>query len=112
MPKDSQDVSKYTRRPLYPTSYSKQPTKKPFSVLHIHHLIEIPHTNRPMHRLDIDLITLPCLIPQQVEISDKVPASVTHLTELGRVLYERVADRNAAMACREGQQTLKGTREC
>ena len=51
-----------------------------------------------MRRLELHLIALPCvLFPQQAEIADKVPPRRAELTELRRVLDDRVADGYAAV---------------
>ena len=64
-----------------------------------------------MHRLDLDLIAQPRLVAEQLEIADKVPPGVADLAELGRVLHERVAERDAAVPRRETEEALKRTRE-
>jgi hypothetical protein len=64
-----------------------------------------------MRRLELDLIALPRLLcPQQGEIADKVPPRGVQLTELRRILNDRVADGDAAVARGEGQEPLKGPR--
>lgn len=61
-----------------------------------------------MHRLNLDLIALPHVVPQQVKIAHKVPPRMIELTELRRILNERVAQRDTPVTCRERDQSLKG----
>ena len=51
-----------------------------------------------MWGLELDLVALPRILAQRLEIPDKVPARVVDLTELRRVLNECVAERNAPVA--------------
>ena len=76
-----------TRRAL---QLCKQPTHPPL-------LINIPDPNGPVRRLNLDLIALRLVAPDQVEITDKALPRGTALTALGRVLHDRVADGDATV---------------
>ena len=90
-----------TRRAL---QLCKQPTQPPL-------LINVLDPNGPVRRLDLDLVALPLVAPDQVEITDKASPRGAALTELGRVLDDRVADGDAAVVRGDGQEPLKGTRD-
>ena len=68
----------------------KQPTQPPY-------LVNILDPNGPVQRLNLDLIALPFVSPDQVEITDKASPRGAALTESGRVLDDRVADGDAAV---------------
>jgi len=50
-----------------------------------------------MHRLDLDLIPLPLLIPQQSKVTDKVPPRIAKLAQLRCMLQKRLAQLDAPM---------------
>ena len=50
-----------------------------------------------MRRLNLDSIALPFVSPDQVEITDKASPCGAALTELGRILDDRVVDGDAAV---------------
>ena len=50
-----------------------------------------------MRRLNLDSIALPFVSPDQVEITDKASPRGAALTELGRILDDRVVDGDAAV---------------
>ena len=75
----------------------KRPIQHPFNALRLRFRIGIPDSNRPMLRLDLALIALPLVFPQQAEIANKVPPCGADLTELGRVLDRRIAEGDAAV---------------
>ena len=54
-----------------------------------------------MRSLTLDLIALPRILAQCLEIADKVLACVVDLTELRRVLNEGVAERDAPVVSGE-----------
>ena len=54
-----------------------------------------------MRSLTLDLIALPRILAQRLEIADKVPACVVDLTELRRVLNECVAECDAPVTSGE-----------
>ena len=67
----------------------KQPTQPPY-------LINILDPNG-VQRLNLDLIALPLVSPDQVEITDKASPRGAALTELGGILDDRVADGDGAV---------------
>ena len=92
----------YTRTRALPSLYHKQPTEQPLLALPLV-LVDIPQPNRPMRRLDLDLITLPMII-QQPKVADKVPPRVAELAELRRTLQKRVAQLDTPMPRAEDEQ--------
>ena len=81
---------------------SKEPTQQPLYSLRQHPRIDILDPNRPMRRLDLDLVALPLVFPKQAEIADKVPPGGAELTELGRVLDERFVEGDVTVVRSEG----------
>ena len=79
---------------------SKEPTQQPLYSVRLR--IDILHPNRPMWCLDLDLIALPLVFPQQAEIADKVPSGGAELTELGRILDKHFVKGNVTVVRREG----------
>ena len=77
--------------------FCNQPIQHPFNPLRLRLRVGILDPNRPMRRLDLDLITLPLVFPQQAEIADKIPPRGADFTKLGRVLDERVTEGDAAV---------------
>ena len=73
--------------------FCKRPTQQPF-------LINILDPNGPVRRLDLDLIALPLVSPDQVEITDKESPRGAVLTELDRVLGDHIAGDAAAAVVR------------
>ena len=73
----------------------KQPTQPPF-------LINTLDPNGPVRRLNLDLIALPFISPDQVEITDKASPRGAALTELGRIMDDRISDGDAAVVRGDG----------
>jgi hypothetical protein len=80
---------------------SQQSAQEPLHSLRLRLRIDILDPNRPVRRLDLDLIALPLVISQQAKIADKVPPRGAELTELGRVLGECLAKGDATVVRRE-----------
>ena len=54
-----------------------------------------------MRRLELDFIAIPSIL-HRMEIADKVLPCILKLTELGRILEERVAELDAPVARGDG----------
>lgn len=91
-------------------SSAKQPTQQPLLTLRRCLFIGVLDLDPPIRRLDLDLIALPDILAQRLEIADKVPSGVAKLTELRGILSERVAERDTPMARGERYQPMEGTR--
>ena len=62
--------------------------------------------SKSLQRLAPDPIALPLIFPQQAEIADKEPPA--DLTELGRILDERITEGDTAVVRGEAQERVPG----